>query len=157
MYGEKNTFEDAKTTVTEFLDDFYDDAEVNFNQAWLNLERRLQEYFGYEPRDSENGNIATGMTRESLDQAIAEIKDGLGDHMVGDVIREAEKTDGQIGFATDEDDQGPNVCGKWVDMIERVLARHELHRIVMMPFPVKGKLVYVLAGLKTIKDKEEER
>ena len=26
MYGERNTFEDAKTTVTEFLDDFYDDC-----------------------------------------------------------------------------------------------------------------------------------
>jgi hypothetical protein len=53
MYGEKNTFEDAKTTVTEFLDDFYDDSEGNFNQAFLNLERRLQEYFGYEPRGPE--------------------------------------------------------------------------------------------------------
>ena len=53
MYGEKNTFEDAKTTVTEFLDDFYDDSEGNFNQAFLNLERRLQEYFGYESRGSE--------------------------------------------------------------------------------------------------------
>jgi hypothetical protein len=27
MYGEKTSFEDAKVTVTEFLDDFYDDAE----------------------------------------------------------------------------------------------------------------------------------
>ena len=55
MYGERNTFEDARTTVTEFLDDFYDESEGNFNQAFLNLERRLQEYFGYEPRDTENG------------------------------------------------------------------------------------------------------
>lgn len=54
MYGERNTFEDAKTTVTEFLDDFYDDSGDNFNQAFLNLERRLQEYFQYEPRGPEN-------------------------------------------------------------------------------------------------------
>lgn len=54
MYGERNTFEDAKTTVTEFLDDFYDDSEGNFNQAFSNLERRLQEYFQYEPRGPEN-------------------------------------------------------------------------------------------------------
>lgn len=54
MYGERNTFEDAKTTVTEFLDDFYDDSEGNFNQAFLNLERRLQEYFQYEPRGPED-------------------------------------------------------------------------------------------------------
>lgn len=56
MYGDKTSFEDAKVTVTEFLDDFYDDAEDNFNQAFSNLERRLQEYFGYEPRDTENEN-----------------------------------------------------------------------------------------------------
>lgn len=56
MYGEKNTFEDARTTVTEFLDDFYDESEDNFNQAFLNLERRLQTYFGYEPRDTESGS-----------------------------------------------------------------------------------------------------
>ncbi len=54
MYGERNTFEDARTTVTEFLDDFYDASEGNFNQAFLNLERRLQEYFQYEPRGPEN-------------------------------------------------------------------------------------------------------
>ena len=54
MYGERNTFEDAKVTVTEFLDDFYDDSKENYNQAFLNLERRLQEYFCYEPRDTEN-------------------------------------------------------------------------------------------------------
>lgn len=53
-YGEKRTYEDARTTVTEFLDDFYDDSEDNFNQAFLNLERRLQEYFGYERRGSED-------------------------------------------------------------------------------------------------------
>lgn len=52
MYGEKNTFEDARTTVAKFLDDFYDDGEDNYNQAFLNLERRLQDYFGYERRGS---------------------------------------------------------------------------------------------------------
>ena len=53
-YGEKRTFEDARTTVTEFLDDFYDDSDDNFNQSFLNLERRLQEYFGYERRGPEH-------------------------------------------------------------------------------------------------------
>lgn len=54
-YGKKDSFEDARVTVTEFLDDFYDDNPGNYNQAFLNLERRLQEYFGYESRDTENG------------------------------------------------------------------------------------------------------
>lgn len=53
-YGERKSWEDARVTVTEFLDDFYDDAEDNYNQAFSNLERRLQEYFNYEPRDTEN-------------------------------------------------------------------------------------------------------
>ena len=53
-YGERKTWEDARVTMTEFLDDFYDDAEDNYNQAFSNLERRLQEYFNYEPRDTEN-------------------------------------------------------------------------------------------------------
>ena len=58
-YGERKSWEDARVTVAEFLDDFYDDAEDNYNQAFSNLERRLQEYFNYEPRDTENGCDAT--------------------------------------------------------------------------------------------------
>lgn len=60
MYGRKSTFEDAKVTVTEFLDDFYDDSGDNFNQAFLNLERRLQEYFGYEARGPADGEEDRG-------------------------------------------------------------------------------------------------
>lgn len=58
IYGERNTFEDAKVTVTEFLDNFYDDSKDNYNQAFMNLERRLQEYFEYECRDTENDQQA---------------------------------------------------------------------------------------------------
>lgn len=54
VYGRKETFNDAKVTVTEFLDDLYDDRK-NYNQSFLSFERRLQEYFGYEQRDTENG------------------------------------------------------------------------------------------------------
>ena len=52
-YGMKDTFADARVTVTEFLDDLYDQSG-NYNQAFLEFERRLQEYFEYEPRDTEN-------------------------------------------------------------------------------------------------------
>lgn len=53
MYGKRNTFEDAKDTVSKFLDDFYDDGKGNYNQSFLNLERRLQEYFGYKPQGAD--------------------------------------------------------------------------------------------------------
>ena len=52
-YGRKDTFADARVTVTEFLDDLYDESG-NCNQTFLEFERRLQEYFEYEPRDTEN-------------------------------------------------------------------------------------------------------
>jgi hypothetical protein len=94
------------------------------------------------------------MTHKQLDAAVADIKEALGEHMVGDVIREAEKSDGQIGFATDELDAGPDVRGKWCDTFEEILDRHGLGDLVFMPFPVQGRLVYVIAGLQRIKDEE---
>lgn len=95
------------------------------------------------------------MTYKQLDAAVADIKEALGEHMVGDVVRDAEKSDGQIGFATDEEDAGPDVRGKWCDTFEAILGRHGLGRLVFMPFPVMGKLVYVIAGLRRLRDEED--
>ncbi len=92
------------------------------------------------------------MTYKQLDAAVADIKKALGEHMVEDVIRDAEKSDGQIGFATDELDAGPNVRGKWCDTFERILDEHGLDRLVFMPFPVQGRLVYVIAGLRRLRE-----
>lgn len=94
------------------------------------------------------------MTHKQLDAAVADIKKALGEHMVGDVIRDAEKSDGQIGFATDELDAGPDVRGKWCDTFEEILDKHGLDSLVSMPFPVEGRLVYVIAGLRRIRDEE---
>lgn len=94
------------------------------------------------------------MTKKKLDEAVAEIKEKLGDHLVG-VITTAVESDGQIGFAVDEDDEGPDVRGKWLDMFESVLSAHGVSRCRTMPFPVSGKLVYVIAGLKSLKDEED--
>lgn len=95
------------------------------------------------------------MTRKQLDAAVADIKEALGEHMVGDVIWDAAESDGQVGFATDEEDAGEDVRGKWCDTFEEILERHGLGRLVFMPFPVQGRLVYVIAGLKRLKDKED--
>lgn len=94
------------------------------------------------------------MTHKQLDAAVADIKEALGEHMVGDVIRDAEESAGQIGFATDEEDAGPDVRGKWCDTFEEILARHGLSRLRVMPFPVQGRLVYVIVGLKRLKSTE---
>lgn len=61
-YGGKSTFEDARVTVTKFLDDFYGESSDNYNQSFLNLERRLQEYFGYIYRARGSGNGDSGVS-----------------------------------------------------------------------------------------------
>lgn len=53
-YGERGGWEDARVTVTEILDDFYDDENGGFNQAFLDFERKLQSYFRYEHRGPEH-------------------------------------------------------------------------------------------------------
>ena len=97
------------------------------------------------------------MTRQQLDDLVHDISSALGEHMVGDVIETALATGGQIGFATDEDDQGPDVRGKWLDALEERLAKHGFTRCRCMPFPVKGKLVYVVAGLRNIENYKEAK
>ena len=81
------------------------------------------------------------MTHKQLDATVAAIKQALGEHMVGDVIRDAEESDGQIGFATDEEDAGTAVRGKWCGTFKRILNEHGLGGLVVMPFPVQGRLV----------------
>jgi len=95
------------------------------------------------------------MTKKQFDEAVAELKEKLGEHLVG-VITDAVETDGQIGFATDEDDAGPYARGKWCDTFDSVLKAHGLDRLVYMPFPVKGKLVYVIAGIGRLTDEKKE-
>ena len=68
VYGERTTFEDARITVTKLLDDFYDESEGNFNQAFLNLERRLQKYFEYEPCDAESEDA--GGDRDAVEYVV---------------------------------------------------------------------------------------
>jgi len=97
------------------------------------------------------------MTRQQLDDLVHDISSALGEHMVGDVIETALATDGQIGFATDEDDPGPDTRGKWCTTFEERLAKHGLTRCRCMPFPVRGKLVYVVAGLRNIKNDKEAK
>lgn len=53
-YGEHGCWEDARVTVTEILDDFYDDESGGFKQAFLDFERKLQSYFRYEHRGPEH-------------------------------------------------------------------------------------------------------
>ena len=83
---------------------------------------------------------------KNLEEFIEDIKQQLGAELVG-VIDKA-KEDGQVGFATKEPDQGENVPGRYNEMFEKAIAKHGLEHCVHMPFGVKGRLVYVVAGLK---------
>ena len=83
---------------------------------------------------------------KNLEEFIEDIKQQLGAELVG-VIDKA-KEDGQIGFATTEPDQGENVPAKYNELFVKAIAKHGLERCVHMPFPVSGRLVYTVAGLK---------
>lgn len=95
------------------------------------------------------------MTRKKFDEAVAELKEKLGEHLVG-VITDAVERYGQIGFATDEDDAGPYARGKWCDTFDSVLRKHGLYYLAYMPFSVKGKLVYVIAGINRLTKEQKE-
>ena len=78
---------------------------------------------------------------------VEEVKAGMDGDFV-DTIDAAEK-DAQFAFATNEPDRGESVRGRWLDLIEAKLEKYGWWpRIVCMPFPVRGRLVYVLAGLR---------
>ena len=81
-----------------------------------------------------------------IEEFVNDIKEQLGAECVGVIDRS--RQEGQIGFATTEPDQGENVPGKYNELFEKTIAKHGLERCVHMPFPVSGRLVYTVAGLK---------
>ena len=83
---------------------------------------------------------------KNLEEFIEDIKQQLGAELVG--VIDKSKEEGQIGFATTEPDQGEDVLGKYNDTFEKAIAKHGLERCRFMPFPVSGRLVYTVAGLK---------
>ena len=83
---------------------------------------------------------------KNLEEFIEDIKQQLGAELVG-VIDKA-REDGQVGFATTEPDRGESVPGRYNEMFEKAIAKHGLKRCPLMPFPVDGRLVYTVAGLK---------
>ena len=93
--------------------------------------------FGIIPNRKMNGKI---------EEFVKDIKEQLGAACVG--VIDKSKEEGQIGFATTEPDQGENVPGKYNELFEKAIAKHGLEHCVHMPFPVSGRLVYTVAGLK---------
>jgi len=85
--------------------------------------------------------------KQEFDKFVAEIKKGMGKDFVG--VADAVEKGRQFAFATLEPDRGEDVHGKWLDLIEGKLEKYGWWpKIVCMPFPVKGRLVYVLAGFR---------
>ena len=81
-----------------------------------------------------------------IEEFVKDIKEQLGAVCVG--VIDKSKEEGQIGFATTEPDQGEDVPGKYNETFEKAIAKHGLERCRFMPFPVSGRLVYTVAGLK---------
>ena len=87
--------------------------------------------------------------KSEFDKFVEEVKKGMGGDFVDTI--DAVAKDGQFAFATNEPDQGEDVRGKWLDLVEKKLEKYGWWpKIVCMPFPIKGRLVYVLAGLRFV-------
>lgn len=83
------------------------------------------------------------LDKEEFNKFVEEVKAGMGPDFVDTI--DAIDSGKQFAFATNEPDQGENVRGKWLDLIEAKLKEHGWYPgIPVMPFPVKGRLVYVL-------------
>lgn len=86
------------------------------------------------------------MNSEKIEKLVTGVRKSMGTHLVGVVDRHRE--DGQLAFCTDEPDPGESVRGKWLDCVEKAVEEAGLRHAPCMPFPVQGKLIYVVAGLK---------
>lgn len=80
-------------------------------------------------------------------QFVKDCEKALGPALVGKIG----PMDGQFAFATNDPDEGEDKPAPHLPAIEAALdAYPSLSRLRVMPFPVKGKLVYVVAGLSRI-------
>lgn len=75
----------------------------------------------------------------------AAVANVFGDDFVGFCDARSDKHP-QFGFATNEPDRGPDVSGKYVDMVMNEIRKAGYKHVACMPFPVRGRLVYVCAG-----------
>ena len=85
------------------------------------------------------------MRAEQFEQFKADVRKILGDSLVGEVGPDK----GQFAFCTSEPDQGENVKAKSIDAIMEAKVKYpDLARWPVMPFGVKGRIIYVIAGLR---------
>ena len=83
---------------------------------------------------------------KNLEEFIEDIKKQLGAECI-DVIDRA-KDEGQVAFATTEPDKGEDTPGKSNEIFREAMRKHGLEGCAFMPFPVSGRLIYVVSGLK---------
>jgi len=84
--------------------------------------------------------------KEKIEKLKETVQKAMGSHCLGVIDQSFEN--GQLAFATDEDDRGEGVQGEWTDVILDSVKIAGIERAPVMPFPTRGKLVYVVAGLK---------
>lgn len=80
---------------------------------------------------------------KNITNFVNDIKKELGANMVGEEIVDFRSN--QIAFATTEIDKGEHVRADYCDMFERMIAKHKLNYGVIMPFAVRGRVLYVVS------------
>jgi len=84
------------------------------------------------------------MKAKQFEEFKQDVKKLLGDSFVGEVGPDR----GQFAFCTSEPDQGEQVKAKSIDAIMEAKAKYpELARCPVMPFGVKGRIIYVIANV----------
>ena len=84
------------------------------------------------------------MKTKQFEQFKQDVRKLLDDSFVGEVG----PSQGQYAFCTSEPDQGEYVKAKSIDAIMEAKAKYpELARCPVMPFGVKGRIIYVIANV----------
>ena len=84
------------------------------------------------------------MKAKQFEEFKQDVRKLLGDSFVGEVGPDR----GQFAFCTSEPDQGEHAKAKSIDAIMEAKAKYpELDRCPVMPFGVKGRIIYVIANV----------
>ncbi len=84
------------------------------------------------------------MKTKQFSQFKQDVRKLLGDSFVGEVG----PSQGQFAFCTSEPDRGESVKAEHIDAIMQAKLKYDsLARCPVMPFGVKGKIIYVIANV----------
>lgn len=84
---------------------------------------------------------------ENIEKNIAELNEVVKAHLGADYVGLVDQHEcGQIAFVTNEPDCGERGTAKYYDFVKKE-ARKRIGFVSVLPYPVKGRLSYCIAGV----------